>query len=150
MVFWIGIPLPCQLIAMSAKLNSKLSSSNNVEHYSVCSTLKYKTLTYKCLSVCLSPGGVLNRYTGCAGAVKGLQCFPGPDGQALLASCGLDKYLRVYTLESPKLLHKVRGWCVVEVYSLCGVLRLMCGSVLWCSFTNHKLPIRLCCSVVQT
>lgn len=51
-------------------------------------------------------GRILNRYVGCTGGVKGLECCD-RGVETMLASCCLDRYLRVYTLEPPKLLHKV-------------------------------------------
>ena len=50
------------------------------------------------------PGGVVSRYKGCGGAVAAAQVSG--DG-SLLAVCGLDRYLRVYRLERPTLLHQV-------------------------------------------
>lgn len=49
--------------------------------------------------------GVLNQYKGFGGAVTAVQvCRDGSQ----LAACGLDRYLRVYCLKKPTLLHQVR------------------------------------------
>ena len=51
-------------------------------------------------------GKVVNHYKGFAGAVKSVQC--GSQGtEELVAACGLDRYLRVYTLHPPKLKQQV-------------------------------------------
>lgn len=60
----------------------------------------------------------MSRYTGCTGGVRGLQCLADPEGRMLLACCSLDRYLRVYSLESPKLLHKVRT-CQAALHPSC-------------------------------
>ena len=58
----------------------------------------------------------MNHYKGFAGAVKSIQCSPSPsshgsggsgDGGELVAACGLDRYLRVYSVNPPKLKHQV-------------------------------------------
>lgn len=41
---------------------------------------------------------------GLAGGVRGLQCHP---SQPVVASCGLDRFLRIHSLEDRKLQHKV-------------------------------------------
>lgn len=41
---------------------------------------------------------------GLAGAVRGLQCHA---SQPVVASCGLDRFLRIHSLDDRKLLHKV-------------------------------------------
>uniref|UniRef100_A0A8C7WVT9 WD repeat domain 74 n=1 Tax=Oryzias sinensis TaxID=183150 RepID=A0A8C7WVT9_9TELE len=41
---------------------------------------------------------------GCPGGVRGLQCHP---SQPVVASCGLDRFLRIHSLEDRRLLHKV-------------------------------------------
>ena len=46
----------------------------------------------------------MSRYKGCGGAVAAAQISG--DG-SLLAVCGLDRYLRMYRLERPTLLHQV-------------------------------------------
>ena len=46
----------------------------------------------------------MSRYKGCGGAVAAAQVSG--DG-SLLAVCGLDRYLRVFRLERPTLLHQV-------------------------------------------
>ena len=49
---------------------------------------------------------MLSQYKGFGGAVTAVQvCRNG----SKLAACGLDRYLRVYCLERPTLLHQVRG-----------------------------------------
>ncbi|NXK55327.1 WDR74 protein, partial [Chauna torquata] len=54
---------------------------------------------------CLSPPGrVLKCLKGFAGSVRGLQCHP---SLPLVASCGLDRFLRVHDLGDKRLLHKV-------------------------------------------
>ena len=60
-----------------------------------------------CLSVCLSSGSVINHYKGFAGGVRSLQCRSGSDGRSLVAGCGLDRYLRVFQMDPPRLLHQV-------------------------------------------
>ena len=53
-------------------------------------------------------GKVMNHYKGFAGAVKSVQCSPeGTSGEELVAACGLDRYLRVYSVNPPKLKHQV-------------------------------------------
>jgi len=54
----------------------------------------------------LCAGSILNHYKGIVGGVRSLQCYS--DGtQSLLAACGLDRYLRVFALHPPRLLHQV-------------------------------------------
>ena len=60
----------------------------------------------------------MNHYKGFAGAVKSIQCSPSShgsggsggsgDGEELVAASGLDRYLRVYSVNPPKLKHQVR------------------------------------------
>ncbi|XP_076875657.1 WD repeat-containing protein 74 [Brachyhypopomus gauderio] len=52
----------------------------------------------------LRKGLVRGCLKGLAGAVRGLQCHP---SLPLLASCGLDRFLRVHSLKDRTLLHKV-------------------------------------------
>lgn len=56
---------------------------------------------------CFSPpsGRVLKCLKGFAGSVRGLQCHP---SLPLVASCGLDRFLRVHDLGDKRLRHKVR------------------------------------------
>ena len=57
----------------------------------------------------LCAGSILNHYKGFAGGVRSLQCSS--DGtQSLLAACGLDRFLRVFALDPPRLLHQVLNW----------------------------------------
>ena len=50
----------------------------------------------------------MNHYKGFAGAVKSVQCSPeGTSGEELVAACGLDRYLRIYSVNPPKLKHQV-------------------------------------------
>ena len=50
----------------------------------------------------------MNHYKGFTGAVKSVQCSPkGTSGEELVAACGLDRYLRVYSVSPPKLKHQV-------------------------------------------
>ena len=51
----------------------------------------------------------MNHYKGFAGAVKSIQCsFHGSeDSEQLFSACGFDRYLRVYTIQPPKLIHQV-------------------------------------------
>ena len=49
----------------------------------------------------------MNHYKGFAGAVKSVQCSPS-GSEELVAACGLDRYLRVYTIHPPKLKHQVK------------------------------------------
>ncbi|NXC33450.1 WDR74 protein, partial [Campylorhamphus procurvoides] len=50
------------------------------------------------------PGRVLRALKGFAGGVRGLQCHP---HLPLVASCGLDRFLRVHSLGDGGLRHKV-------------------------------------------
>lgn len=52
----------------------------------------------------LRKGLVRGCLKGLAGGVRGLQCHP---SQPLVASCGLDRFLRIHSLEDRKLQHKV-------------------------------------------
>ncbi|KAM9359076.1 WD repeat-containing protein 74 [Symphorus nematophorus] len=52
----------------------------------------------------LRKGVVRGCLKGLAGGVRGLQCHP---SQPLVASCGLDRFLRIHSLEDRKLQHKV-------------------------------------------
>ncbi|XP_056323085.1 WD repeat-containing protein 74 [Danio aesculapii] len=52
----------------------------------------------------LRKGLVRGCFKGLAGAVRGLQCHP---SLPLVASCGLDRFLRVHSLEDRSLQHKV-------------------------------------------
>ncbi len=57
-------------------------------------------------------GKAVNHYKGFAGAVKNIQFSPegsggSRDGEELVAACGLDRYLRIYTVNPPKLKHQV-------------------------------------------
>lgn len=54
----------------------------------------------------LRTGGMLSQYKGFGGAVTAVQVSR---NGSKLAACGLDRYLRVYCLERPTLLHQVRG-----------------------------------------
>ena len=55
-------------------------------------------------------GSVINHYKGFAGGVRSLQYRNGRDSHSLVAGCGLDRFLRVFQMEPPKLLHQV-GCC---------------------------------------
>lgn len=52
----------------------------------------------------LRKGLVCGCLKGLAGSVRGLQCHA---SQPLVASCGLDRFLRIHSLEDRKLQHKV-------------------------------------------
>ena len=52
----------------------------------------------------LRQGGLLSQYRGFGGAVTAARVSK--DG-SVLAACGLDRYLRVYHVEKPTLLHQV-------------------------------------------
>ncbi|XP_072247963.1 WD repeat-containing protein 74 [Leuresthes tenuis] len=52
----------------------------------------------------LRKGLVRGVLKGLAGGVRGLQCHP---SQPLVASCGLDRFLRIHSLEDRRLQHKV-------------------------------------------
>lgn len=52
----------------------------------------------------LRKGLVQGCLKGLAGGVRWLQCHP---SQPVVASCGLDRFLRIHSLEDRKLLHKV-------------------------------------------
>ena len=66
----------------------------------------------------LRVGKVLNHYKGFAGAVKSVQCSPKvTGGEELVAACGLDRYLRVYSVNPPKLKHQVRkSYYTIDYY----------------------------------
>ena len=51
------------------------------------------------------PGRLLKCLKGVGGSVRGLQCHP---SLPLVASCGLDRFLRIHSLDDKRLLHKVR------------------------------------------
>ena len=51
------------------------------------------------------PGRLLKCLKGVGGSVRGLQCHP---SLPLVASCGLDRFLRLHSLDDKRLLHKVR------------------------------------------
>lgn len=51
-------------------------------------------------------GDVVNKYHGFGGGVKGICCYD-DGGEGLFAACGLDRYLRVYTMERPMIIYKV-------------------------------------------
>uniref|UniRef100_A0A452RR73 WD repeat-containing protein 74 n=1 Tax=Ursus americanus TaxID=9643 RepID=A0A452RR73_URSAM len=60
----------------------------------------------------LRQGRLLGCLKGLAGSVRGLQCHP---SKPLLASCGLDRVLRVHRIRNPRgLEHKVRAGCLDE------------------------------------
>ena len=53
-------------------------------------------------------GTVLNRYHGFGGAVTSLSSWSDEEGgNNVFAACGLDRYLRVYRVEPPGVIHKV-------------------------------------------
>lgn len=52
----------------------------------------------------LRKGGVRGVMKGATGSVRGLHCHP---SLPLVASCGLDRFLRIHSLQDRKLLHKV-------------------------------------------
>lgn len=52
----------------------------------------------------LRKGLVRGCLKGLAGGVRGLQCHP---SQPVVASCGLDRFLRIHSLEDRKVQHKV-------------------------------------------
>lgn len=52
----------------------------------------------------LRKGLVRGCLKGLVGSVRGLQCHP---SQPVVASCGLDRFLRIHSLEDRKLQHKV-------------------------------------------
>ncbi len=59
---------------------------------------------WPCFLLSLPAGLVRGCLKGLAGAVRGLQCHP---SLPLVASCGLDRFLRVHSLEDRSLQHKV-------------------------------------------
>ncbi|XP_060066310.1 WD repeat-containing protein 74-like [Ylistrum balloti] len=52
----------------------------------------------------LRKGAMVQQYKGFAGGIRCIQCH---ESQPLVASCGLDRFLRVHDLETRELLHKV-------------------------------------------
>ena len=58
----------------------------------------------------LRKGDLIGQYKGCNGGVSSVRVSG--DG-SILAVCGLDRYLRVYQLERPKLMYQV-SVCVRE------------------------------------
>lgn len=52
----------------------------------------------------LRKGLVRGSLKGLSGGVRGLQCHP---SQPVVASCGLDRFLRIHSLEDRRLQHKV-------------------------------------------
>ena len=77
-----------------------------------------------CTAIC-AVGKVVGRYKGCRGGVKGLVTYMDED-QSRLAAVSLDRFLRVYSTENPKLLHKVVASVIVVVVDvICGVLVLL-------------------------
>lgn len=52
----------------------------------------------------LRTGNVLHRYKGFAGAVRSLECHA---TLPLLAACGIDRFLRIYDINTRQCLHKV-------------------------------------------
>ena len=74
-----------------------------------CNRPEGKTSYDMSLKPLLHAGSILNHYKGFAGGVRSLQCSS--DGiQSLLAACGLDRFLRVFALDPPRLLHQVLNW----------------------------------------
>ena len=63
--------------------------------------------TQKCCTM-IYLGGVVNQYKGFAGAVKCIQCYSDDSGDSQIAACGLDRYLRVYSVTPAKLIRQVR------------------------------------------
>ncbi len=61
------------------------------------------------------PGNVVNQYKGFAGGIRSIQsCSSGE--RSYVVTCGLDRYLRVYNMHPPKLLHQVglQAWSVTH------------------------------------
>ena len=63
-------------------------------------------------------GGVLNKYHGFGGGVKGISCFSN-DEDTFFAACGLDRYLRVYSMEPPRVVYKVREMVTANITLFC-------------------------------
>ena len=61
-------------------------------------------------------GGVVGRYKGFGGGVTAVDVSG--DG-SVLAACGLDRYLRIYSLDRPKLLHQVVALTCVYCKYVC-------------------------------
>ena len=51
-------------------------------------------------------GDVINRYHGFGGSVCSISSFS-DDTRQVFASCGLDRYLRIYNIHPPSLIYKV-------------------------------------------
>ena len=51
-------------------------------------------------------GSVVSKYHGFGGGVKSISCY-NDSGTAMFAACGLDRYLRVYTMDPPTVVYKV-------------------------------------------
>ena len=49
-------------------------------------------------------GHMVQRYKGFAGSVRCVQCHPSSN---VVAACGLDRFVRIYDLDSKTLHHKV-------------------------------------------
>uniref|UniRef100_A0A8C2SRV5 WD repeat domain 74 n=1 Tax=Coturnix japonica TaxID=93934 RepID=A0A8C2SRV5_COTJA len=49
-------------------------------------------------------GRLLRSLRGCAGSIRSLQCHP---SLPVVASCGLDRFLRVHSLQDKSIMHKV-------------------------------------------
>ena len=90
---------------------------------------------------------VVNTFKDGAGCVKCVRCS---SEEPLLVSCGLDRFLRVYHLESRKMLQKVcstslyispYGVLYLAIHSPYGVLYLVVHFPLWCVVPRCTFPL---------
>lgn len=70
----------------------------------ICAVILLNSWEFCFVWLSLPAGLVCGCLKGLAGAVRGLQCHP---SLPLVASCGLDRFLRVHSLEDRSLQHKV-------------------------------------------
>ena len=54
---------------------------------------------------------MLNKYHGFSGSVKGIGCYD-DGGRPVFGACGLDRYFRAYTMDTPSVIYKVINWIV--------------------------------------
>ena len=89
-------------------------------------------------------GGVAGRYKGFGGGVTAVDVSG--DG-SILAACGLDRYLRTYSLDRPKLLHQVVSSFNLCILQVCARLETQAQKFAQLSPTKpfrDVLAVRLC------
>lgn len=101
--------LPLSLVASPLKLptnNTEFTCTAESCHCLESRRVKFLIFTKITCANAILPGQLKGHYKGFAGGIRCISCL---SEQQMVASCGLDRFLRIHHLHNRKLLHKVLG-----------------------------------------